>query len=293
MCYNFISNSISLPIFFAVSVFQREMEIPAIPLESLVELFTNGKYCACCVKSGKMQTPENACHLRDSACHTKRIKDIIQKLLDHRGFLPNDSGMLMRYDSNCIPYITAFGDENDRCDLSSHATLARTRTFSCMRCRSSFSASSKSGASSRGSNLAGGDSSNNNEPGSATYDASGGGGGNTNIKSDASQEACRLFSSMCFQHYQKQFCDCAMISEGELFHAMENFCGMTTKFAQFFGDMPFFGQHRTLLQNLDVHPIPGCFYDLSRKQVFEQGQPIIKTRCVLTLELLFFYSAAH
>jgi hypothetical protein len=292
MCYNFISNSISLPIFFAVSVFQREMEIPAIPLESLVELFTNGKYCACCVKSGKMQNPEkNACHLRDSACHTKRIKDIIQKLLDHRGFLPNDSGMLMRYDSNCIPYITAFGDDNDRCDLSSHATLARTRTFSCMRCRS-YSSSSKINASRSSNGAPAGGDNNNNEPGSTMYsDAAS--GGNTNIKSDASQEACRLFSSMCFQHYQKQFCDCAMISEGELFHAMENFCGMTTKFAQFFGDMPFFGQHRTLLQNLDVHPIPGCFYDLSRKQVFEQGQPIIKTRCVSTLELLFFYSAAH
>lgn len=112
MAYNFLVNSISLPVFYAVSVFQREMEVPTLPLESVVELFTNGRLAACCIRSGR--TPESpdspACTLHD-VCHTKRIKAFLTRMLDRRAFLPRDSGMLMRYDVNCTPYITGYGSE--------------------------------------------------------------------------------------------------------------------------------------------------------------------------------------
>lgn len=92
------------------------------------------------------------------------------------------------------------------------------------------------------------------------------------------EEAYRTFAKQCFQHYRKPFCDCAMITEGEFFHAMEDFGGMTTKFAQFFGDLPFFGQHRTVLQNIGVTQVPASFTDCTRKQVFEEGMPIIRAK---------------
>lgn len=136
MVYNFIMNSVSLPIFYAVSVFQREMEVPAIPLESVVELFTNGSFGSCCVKGGRDIDRTIACPLREQ-CHTKRIKDMLTNMLDRRAFLPKDSGMEMRYDTNCMPYITAYGDENDRCDMSSHKLYGRgIRPSSCMRSKS-------------------------------------------------------------------------------------------------------------------------------------------------------------
>jgi hypothetical protein len=79
------------------------MEAPTIPLESAVELFTNGSLCACCIKSGIRVHPDGGphpdtpqrCSLRDS-CHTKRVKEMLTRMLDRRAFLPKDSGMLMR-----------------------------------------------------------------------------------------------------------------------------------------------------------------------------------------------------
>lgn len=56
---------------------------------------------------------------------------------------------------------------------------------------------------------------------------------------------------------------------------------MTTRFAQFFGDMPYFGRHRTVMKNMGVPNVPNSFQDLTHKQVFEQGQPIIRARWVM------------
>ena len=97
----------------------------------------------------------------------------------------------------------------------------------------------------------------------------------------------------CFlQHYAKPFCDCAMITEGEFCNSMDEFSKsmdefskMTTKFVQFFGDMPFFGMHHTFMKNLGIHNVPKEFHDLTRKQVFDQGQPIIRARTFLSGEV--------
>lgn len=262
MVYNFILNSVSLPIFYAVSVFQREMEIPALPLETVVEFFTNGTYCACCMGSGRNTHPEKQCTMKD-ACHTKKIKDMLVRLMDKRAFLPKDSCMSMTFDGNCMPYITAYGNAEDRCDMSSHALYARVRPLSVMR-----------GKSSKGSRT-----SNYDQPPaeeSAEQDTS----TNSSSSNEAAitEQACKMFAKQCFQHYSKPFCDCAMITEGEFSNSMDEFSKMTTKFAQFFGDMPFFGKHSTVMHNLGIHNVPRSFQDLTNKQVFEQGQPIIRAR---------------
>lgn len=54
---------------------------------------------------------------------------------------------------------------------------------------------------------------------------------------------------------------------------------MTTKFAQFFGDMPFFGKHKTVMNNLKIaNGTPRAIEDFTSKQMFEQGQPIVRCR---------------
>lgn len=182
--------------------------------------------------------------------------------------------MEMRYDTNCIPYITAYGDENDRCDMSSHKLYGRgIRPSSCMRSKS------KGGG---GGGMSGGRQQNGNQDGNEEENGdrqqqqqrSGGGGSEASV----ADEACKMFAKLCFQHYTKPFCECAMITEGEFGNCMDEFSRMTTKFAQFFGDLPFFGKHRTVMLNLGVPNVPAAFYDLSPKQVFEQGQPIIRAR---------------
>ena len=59
---------------------------------------------------------------------------------------------------------------------------------------------------------------------------------------------------------------------------MDEFSRMTTKFALFFRDMPFFGRHNKVMRNLGILNIPKEFQDLTNKQVFEQGQQIIRAR---------------
>lgn len=289
MVYNFILNSISLPIFYAVSVFQREMEIPTLPLETVVEFFTNGTYCACCIKSGRQHDPSTQCTLRE-VCHTKRIKDMLVRALDRRAFLPKDSGMLMRYDTNSIPYITAYGGEDDRCDMSLHDLFGRVRNTSCM--RGKYGKKTAGGASGRGggggqSSFAGGGGGRDNDGDDDDGGEGGGGGRNNGAASESviTDEACRMFSKQCFQFYAKPFCDCAMITEGEFCNSVEEFSRMTTKFAQFFGDLPFFGKHSTVMKNLGIPNVPRCFNDLTNKQVFEQGQPIIRAKSYMSGEV--------
>ena len=274
MVYNFIMNSISLPLFYAVSVFQREMEIPTIPVQSVVELFTNGSMCACCVSSGCCPSdPSKRCTYRD-VCHTKRVKDMLLKLLEHRGFLPRESGAQMLYDTNCTPYITAYGNDMDRCDMAPHDLYGKVRSSaSCMR-----------GRPSSGKSMVG------RQPSNKHFGSGGDGGddgddalpeaqpGTMRSESVISDEACKMFAKQCFQWYTKPFAECAMITEGEFCNSVEEFMRMSTKFAQFFGDLPFFGKHRTVMRNLGIQSVPREFEDLTTKQVFEQGQPIIRAR---------------
>ena len=272
LVYNFVLNSISLPLFYAVSVFQREMEVPTIPVQSVVELFTNGNMCACCVSSGRLLDASKRCTYRE-VCHTKRIKEMLVKLLDNRAFLPKESGSQMLYDTNCMPYITAYGNEMDRCDMAAHDLYGRVRTSaSCMRGRPS---SGKSMGKPSGGRKFGGDDGDGDDaalppPAEAQ---------NT-MKSESviTEEACRMFAKQCFQWYTKPFAECAMITEGEFCNSVEEFSRMSTKFAQFFGDMPFFGKHKTVMRNLGIQSVPRDFEDLTTKQVFEQGQPIVRAR---------------
>jgi hypothetical protein len=275
LCFNFVLNSVSLPLFYAISVFQRELEFPALPLESVLELFVNGSMCSCCARSGRLETPDTPCTL-GNGCHTSRVRDAMERYLERRAFLPRESGTLMRYDCNAIPYITAYGSEDDRCDMSTHASLGRVRQQSCMRARPTGGRDFRMG---RGG-ADGGDGGGDDDDGGG-----GGGGGGTRASSrDSSEvavnrEACSTFCAQCFHHYAKPFADCAMITEGEFFHSMgEMMGGMTSKFAQFFGDLPFFGKHATVMRNLGIRQVPSSFVDLTRKQVFEQGQPIIRAR---------------
>ena len=137
MVYNFILNSVSLPLFYAVSVFQREMEIPTIPIQSIVELFTNGTMAGCCVSSGRLKDATKRCLTKDS-CHTRRIKEMLNRLMERRAFLPRESGAEMLFESNCMPYITAYGNAMDRCDMSQHDLYGKVRAnSSCMRGRPS------------------------------------------------------------------------------------------------------------------------------------------------------------
>lgn len=85
-----------------------------------------------------------------------------------------------------------------------------------------------------------------------------------------------MFARTCFQHYTKQFSECAMITEGEFLQGMEEFMGMSTKFVQFFGDVPFFAQHETVLKNLGIPEVPASMHNINHKQVFEQGVPILQ-----------------
>ncbi len=282
MVYNFILNSVSLPLFYAVSVFQREMEIPTIPIQSIVELFTNGKMGACCVGSGRLEDSSKRCKLREK-CHTKRIKDMLNKLLERRGWLPRESGAQSLYDTNGMPYITADGNENDRCDMTLHDIYGKARGShgSCMRGRpssgknvmskSAMPLSKKYGNPNDESNGGIGEEEGANESQEANP---------TTSKSEAfiTDEACKMFAKQCFQWYTKPFSECAMITEGEFCNSVEEFMKMSTKFAQFFGDMPFFGKHKTVMENLGVSGIPRQFEDLSTKQVFDQGQPILRAR---------------
>jgi hypothetical protein len=291
MVYNFILNSVSLPIFYAVSVFQREMEIPTLPIQSVVELFTNGTMAGCCVVSGRDVDASKRCSLGGS-CHTKRIKDMLNRLMERRAFLPKESGAEMLFDSNCMPYITAYGNAMDRCDMSAHETYGKNRaSASCMRGRPSKAMVGGSTKPMDFRSRSGGNMENDEEippniiPRNGNDDPSQGGGipssnSSVNSKSEAviTDEACKMFSKACFQWYTKPFTECAMITEGEFCNSVEEFMKMTTKFAQFFGDMPFFGKHKTVMENLGVTNIPREFEDLSIKQVFEQGQPILQAR---------------
>lgn len=107
--FNYLINNISLPIFYIVSIFQREMEVPAIPLESVIELFTNGKVCLCCAQSGRLDDPQTKCHLSNSACHTQKIRRFLNKMVETRAFLPKESGLALRTDSNITQFVTAYG----------------------------------------------------------------------------------------------------------------------------------------------------------------------------------------
>ena len=95
-----------------------------MPLESVLELFTNGKMCLCCVQSGRLQTPSNHCHLPNTQCHTQKVKRFLNKMVEQRAFLPKESGLALRMDSNITQFITAYGSEDDRCSMDAHATLA-------------------------------------------------------------------------------------------------------------------------------------------------------------------------
>lgn len=191
---------------------------------------------------------------------------MLTRMLEKRGFLPKDSGMLMRYDINSIPYLTAYAGEDDRCDMSSHSVFGRVRNTSCMRGRGG----NKAGRSTNSEST--------EEPSSTTTR-------NSSSDSCVMEEMCKFFSKSCFQFYSKPFCDCAMITEGEFSNAVEEFSRMTTKFVQFFGDMPFFGKHKTLMENLGIPNIPRCFVDFTQKQVFEQGQPIIRAKTFMSGEI--------
>jgi hypothetical protein len=93
---------------------------------------------------------------------------------------------------------------------------------------------------------------------------------------DDPYRACRRFASQCFIKYAAPFCDSAMITEGEFLHTVEEMTKMKMRFIQFFGDMPFFGKHRTVMENLGIPNIPGCFQDSPKAM----DEPILKTRCV-------------
>lgn len=112
MCYNVILNSVSLPIFFAVSVFQREMEIPTLPIESVVEFFTNGRLFACCTRTPGIDDWRSIHKCRLGAdCHTKRVRDMLIRMLNHRAWLPKMSGVSLNFMSNATPYLTGYGDQ--------------------------------------------------------------------------------------------------------------------------------------------------------------------------------------
>ena len=291
MVYNFILNSISLPVFYAVSIFQREMEIPCIPLESLLELFNNGSVCGCCVSSGRSlpitaTTPR--CKLK-TQCHTERIRAMLSTLITRRGFLPRESGSLLMWDTNCSPYITAFGNDVDRCDMKDHGTYGKVRpNSSCMRGRPSNGASRSIGSVKPSSwqqqqGRSGGDEDDDGDDGpagsGAGEQANSGGGQSKVSESMVNDEACRMFAKQSFQYYTKPLAECAMITEGEFCNSVEEFTRMTTKFAQFFGDMPYFGKHKTVMDNLKIaNGTPGGIEDFTSKQMFEQGQPIVRCR---------------
>jgi hypothetical protein len=178
MVYNFVLNSVSLPVFYAVSVFQREMEIPTLPLEQVVEFFTNGAYCACCINSGRDKHPDKPCSVNDGECYTKRIKDMLERMMKVRAFLPRESGKMMTFDGNCMPYLTAYGNGEDRCDMSSHTLYGKVRPSSVMRGRSK-SAGRQSG--------------HEEEEAEDT-------GNSKNFNEAAiTEEACRMFAKQCFQ----------------------------------------------------------------------------------------------
>jgi hypothetical protein len=94
-----------------------------------------------------------------------------------------------------------------------------------------------------------------------------------------------MLSKMCFQQYNKPFTQCAMITEAEFLLSLEEFMAMTTKFVQFFGDLPFFGQHATVMQNLGIPSAPSTFQDISARQVLEQGVPILQAKTFASGEL--------
>jgi hypothetical protein len=283
--FNYIISSISLPIFYAVSIFQREMEVPAIPLDSVVELFTNGKMCLCCTKNDRLNHPERRCTLSQEHCHTVRIKKFLNKMVDLRAFLPRESNLSLSTDSNITQYITAYGGEDDRCNMQSHSFLGATRSGSCMRVKSgqSFKASLSFTANDSSHNA--GDSGDGNGG-----SGSGGVSSSTAAASNASQtmiqqEALRLFTREAFVHYKKQLEQNAIIKEGEFLFAMQEFATMTTKFVQFFGNMEFFGKHKLVMQNLGVQHVPMHMPNLSRHQVFSEGVPLVAGRCFVSGEL--------
>lgn len=290
MVYNFMLNSISLPVFFAVSIFAREMEIPALPLESVLELFNNGTFCGCCVASGRTPGGRTACDLAQKcnlggACHTKRIKDMLVRLMECRAFLPRDSGCQLMWETNCSPYITAYGNDADRCDMTSHELYGTVRPYSsCLRGRPSGTKTSVGSQGGRfggdGDNDADGEAAggagNNQVPGGSCP------GGSRVSESAVNNEACRMFAKQSFLYYTKPLAECAMITEGEFCNSVDEFTRMTTKFAQFFGDLPFFGKYKTVMENMKVPMPPSGMEDMTSKQMFEQGQPIIRCRWVCT-----------
>jgi len=310
MVYNIILNSVSLPIFFAISVFQREMEIPTLPLESVIEFFTNGSKAGCCVRAGVPArssaasaagggSSNSTCPL-GSNCHTRRIRDMLIRMLERRAFLPKESGMLMRYDTNCLPYITGYGNEADKADMSMHMTLGRIRTSSCLRGPPPSGTAAAAAGGRGGRRTAAGNAQQQDQQDNEMRSRAGG-ESPVVLRIDAwtcldtpctgleqweeVSDVCRMFGKMCFQHYGKPFSECAMIMEHEFIHAMHEFMIMNTKFAQIFGDLPYFGQHAAVMQNLGVPNIPACFQNYTRKQVFEQGMPILNAKTYISGEV--------
>lgn len=262
LCYNVILNSVNLPIFFVISIFQREMEVPTLPLESVVDFFTHGKVFACCRKHGIQTWQQSAANCKlGKNCHTKRVRDMLMRMLNHRAWLPVYSGVSLNFVSNCSPYMTTYGNQEDCCDMSPHKS-AVTKT-SCMRFRLLNSSSSSGRGSSRW------------RSGEATENAA----PETSFSQQQQQvemgEAYRTFAKLCFQQY-RPLAECAMITEPEFMQCMEEFMAMTTKFVQFFGDMAFFGQHLTVLKDLGIPSPPSCFQNITHKQVFESGVPIVQ-----------------
>lgn len=289
--FNFLVNNICLPAFFIISIFQREMEVPALPLESVLELLDNGKMCLCCVQSGRLEDPSRRCHLPNSTCHTQKVRKFLNRMVERRAFLPKESGLALHMDSNITQFITAYGGDDDRCNMSQHATFAASRSAgigssSCMRIKSSRNFCG-SNANSFNFDRDGPSSSNADQDQNASTSS------NNNVQQTAiSAECFRLFVRESFVHYKQQLAGHAFIRDNELLYAVHEMAtSMTTKFARFFGNLPFLGKYKTVMQNLGVHHVPSGMPNLSAKQVFQQqqgggqGSPIITARCFISGEL--------
>lgn len=257
--FNYTINNISLPYFLIVSIFQREVEAPILPLESVLELLKNGKMCLCCVKSGKLQDRNQRCSLSSSACHTNKIKRFLNKMIENRAFLPKESGLAVHMDSNITPFITAFGGEDDRCNMTLHSTLGGVRQTSCLRIRSPKASSSvitrelnfeRGGSFDRDDN----DASNNaQQQGTATTQQQ---------QTQITNECFRLFVREAFVHYKQQLQGHAFIKDSELLYSLhEMHTNTTSRFAMFFGDLPYLGKHKTVMQNIGVHHVPSGMPD--------------------------------
>jgi hypothetical protein len=294
--FNYLINNVSIPLFYIVSVFQREMEVPVIPLESVIALLTNGRMCLCCVKAGRLSNQRARCTMSNSSCHTYKIKKFLSRMVERRAFLPKESGFPLHAENNIMQFITAYGSDDDVCNMQAHANFASRSagvgSTSCMRVKSH-----RQHAENIQRDLCfdrDGDQSN---EGSGNGASSFGDGG-TNPSSSANHaqsrqqqssitnETYRLFVREAYTCYKEQFSNHAFIKENELLCALHEMASSSsTKLARFFGDLPYMGKYKTVMQNLGVIHVPSGMPNLSSRQIFQQGSPIVTARAFISKEM--------